>query len=298
MLTRRSFAIRTGLTLTAIGSGSRLHLASAATGGPDGFVQALEEIEASSGGRLGVALLDTATGTRMGRRRDEPFPMCSTFKVLAAGAVLTQVDAGLAQLSHRVRFVESDVVANSPITKDRVGGDGMTLAELCAAAIDYSDNTAGNMLLGQIGGPAGLTRFARSLGDPVTRLDRKETELNESLPGDSRDTTTPAAMLANLDKLIFGSALSAGSRDQLVAWLKDNTTGGTRLRAGLPRDWSFGDKTGAGELGSTNDIAVIWPVERKPVVVTAYLTGTAAPVEQRNATLASVGRAVATALQS
>lgn len=298
MLTRRSFAIRTGLTLTAIGSGSRLHLASAATGGPDGFVQALEEIEASSGGRLGVALLDTATGTRMGRRRDEPFPMCSTFKVLAAGAVLTQVDAGLAQLSHRVRFVESDVVANSPITKDRVGGDGMTLAELCAAAIDYSDNTAGNMLLGQIGGPAGLTRFARSLGDAVTRLDRKETELNESLPGDPRDTTTPAAMLANLDKLIFGSALSAGPRDQLVAWLKGNTTGGTRLRAGLPRDWSFGDKTGAGERGSTNDIAVIWPVGRKPVVVTAYLTGTAAPVEQRNATLASVGRAVATALQS
>ena len=172
----------------------------------------------------------------------------------------------------------------------------MTLAELCAAAIDYSDNTAGNMLLAQIGGPEGLTRFARTLGDAVTRLDRRETALNESLPGDPRDTTTPAAMLANLDSLVLGSALSGGSRDQLTAWLKGNTTGGTRLRAGLPADWAVGDKTGAGDRGSTNDIAVIWPPGRKPVLVTAYLTGTTASTEQRNATHASVGRAVLAAL--
>ncbi|MCW6511599.1 class A beta-lactamase [Hyphomicrobiales bacterium BP6-180914] len=295
MLTRRSFAIRTGLTIMAVGSESRLRLAAAPASA--GFVQALAEIEAGSGGRLGVAFLDTTTGIQLGQRQDEPFPMCSTFKVLAAGAVLTQADTGVVQLSNRVRFTPDDVVANSPITKDRVGGEGMTLAELCAAAIDFSDNTAGNMLLRQIGGPVGLTRFARSLDDAVTRLDRVETALNESLPGDLRDTTTPGAMLANLYKLVLGPALSGGSRDQLVTWLKGNTTGGMRLRAGLPTTWVVGDKTGAGSRGSTNDIAVIWPVGQKPVLVTAYLTGTDASVEQRNATIASVGRAVANALR-
>ncbi|WP_428351403.1 class A beta-lactamase [Lichenifustis flavocetrariae] len=279
----------------AVGSESRLRLAAAPASA--GFVQALAEIEAGSGGRLGVAFLDTTTGIQLGQRQDEPFPMCSTFKVLAAGAVLTQADTGVVQLSNRVRFTPDDVVANSPITKDRVGGEGMTLAELCAAAIDFSDNTAGNMLLRQIGGPVGLTRFARSLDDAVTRLDRVETALNESLPGDLRDTTTPGAMLANLYKLVLGPALSGGSRDQLVTWLKGNTTGGMRLRAGLPTTWVVGDKTGAGSRGSTNDIAVIWPVGQKPVLVTAYLTGTDASVEQRNATIASVGRAVANALR-
>ncbi len=298
MITRRSFTNRAGLTLMGLGLGANMQAPWAATGGPSRFGPAVEQIEASSGGRLGVALLDTATGARMGHREHELFPMCSTFKVLAAGAVLTQVDAGQAQLSQRIRFEASDVVANSPITKGRIGGDGMTLAELCTAAIEYSDNTAGNMLLGQIGGPAGLTQFAHSLGDTVTRLDRTETDLNESLPGDPRDTTTPAAMLANLNSLVLGSALSGGLRDQLAAWLKGNTTGGTRLRAGLPADWSVGDKTGAGERGSTNDIAVIWPAGRKPVLVTAYLTGTAVPVEQRNAALASVGRAVAVVLEA
>ncbi|MGI3899254.1 MAG: class A beta-lactamase [Janthinobacterium lividum] len=296
MLTRRLLVLRTGLTLMGVGLLTKAQIASAAPEGEE-FVRAIREIEAGSGGRLGVALLDTATGTRIGYRPDEAFPMCSTFKVLAASAVLTQVDAGAARLSSRVRFMQSEVVANSPITKDRVGGDGMTLAELCAAAIQYSDNTAGNMLLGQIGGPAGLTRFARSLGDPVTRLDRMETELNESLPGDPRDTTTPNAMLADLDALVLGSALSIGSRDQLIAWLCGNTTGGTRLRAGLPASWSVGDKTGAGERGSINDVAAIWAPDRMPVLVTAYLTGTAAPADQRNATLASVGRAVSAAIR-
>ncbi len=295
MLTRRFLVLRTGLTLMGVGLLTRSQAASAASDG-DEFGRAIREIEDGSGGRLGVSVLDTATGTRMGHRQDEAFPMCSTFKVLAAGAVLTQVDAGAARLSSRVRFARSEVVANSPITKDRVGGDGMTLAELCAAAIQYSDNTAGNMLLGQIGGPAGLTRFAQSLGDPVTRLDRTETDLNESLPGDPRDTTTPNAMLANLDALVLGSALSTGSRDRLTAWLRGNTTGGTRLRAGLPTEWTVGDKTGAGERGSTNDVAVIWAPGRRPVLVTAYLTGTAAPADRRNATLASVGRAVFAAI--
>ena len=299
MITRRIFTINTSLAFMGLGLGLGLGLGAqmpasrAATGTAEGFAAAIKRIEAGSGGRLGVALLDTASGTRTGYREHEAFPMCSTFKVLAAGAVLTQVDAGRARLSDRIRFTADALVTYSPITKNRIGGEGMTLAELCAAAIGYSDNTAANLLLGRIGGPAGLTQFARALGDPVTRLDRTEPDLNEARPGDPRDTTTPAAMLGDLNSLGLGSALSDGSRAQLVAWLKGNTTGGTRLRAGLPGDWAIGDKTGSGGRGSANDIAVIWPAGRKPIVVTAYLTDTEAPADQRNAALAAVGRAVA-----
>lgn len=298
MLTRRTFATYAGLTTLGLGLRSVPLAAQTATRASGELTRALAQAEAASGGRLGVALLDKNSGMTTGYRADERFPLCSTFKVLAAGAVLTRVDAGQTQLGTRVRFALSDVVANSPITKERAGAEGMTLAELCAAAIEYSDNTAGNMLLGQIGGPARLTQFARSLDDQVTRLDRTETDLNESLPGDLRDTTSPNAMLADLDSLVLGSALLNGSREQLTAWLRANTTGGTRLRAGLPAGWSVGDKTGAGERGSTNDIAVIWPPGRKPALLTAYLTNTAAPVEQRNATLAAVARAAAAFLQA
>jgi beta-lactamase class A len=296
LITRRMFVGRVGAGLMFASLARPARPAIAATSHPENTRAALAEIETRSGGRLGVALLDTGTGERFSYREDELFPMCSTFKVLAAGAVLAQVDAGQAQLGQRIRYTAADLVEYSPITKPRADGDGMSLAELCAAAIDYSDNTAGNMLLRQIGGPAGLTRFARSLGDPVTRLDRVETELNESLPGDPRDTTTPAAMLSDLQKLAIGDALSAASRDQLVAWLEANTTGGARIRAGLPGGWRVGDKTGSGDRGSTNDIAVIWPPGRKPALVTAYLTATSAPPDARNEAHAAVGRLVAQAL--
>jgi beta-lactamase class A len=188
------------------------------------------------------------------------------------------------------------MVDYSPVTKDRVGGDGMTLAELCAAAITYSDSTAANLLLATMGGPQGLTAYARSIGDPVTRLDRIELDLNEAVPGDPRDTTTPAAMLQNLRTLLFGNALSAASKDQLTAWLINNRTGDKRLRAGLPPGWRCGDKTGTGERGSTDDIGVIWPPQGAPVLVTVYLTETTAPTEARNATIADVGRAIARAM--
>jgi beta-lactamase class A len=286
VITRRLFT--SGLGAAGAGLGAKASLAAPFSARE--FQATIAEIESRSGGRLGVAFLDTGTGERFGYREDESFPMCSTFKVLASGAVLAQVDAGQAQLQQRIRFEESDLVEYSPITKAHAGRDGMTLSELCAAALDYSDNTAANMLLRQIGGPAALTRFARSLGDPVTRLDRIETELNEALPGDPRDTTTPAAMLADLEKLALGAALSNASRDQLTAWLRANTTGETRIRAGLPAGWSVGDKTGSGDRGTTNDVAVIWPPHRKPAVVTAFLTATSAPVDVRNEALASVGR--------
>jgi beta-lactamase class A len=187
-------------------------------------------------------------------------------------------------------------VVNSAISKNRAGGEGMTIAELCEAAMIVSDNTAGNLLLAILGGPEGLTGYARSLGDMTTRLDRIEPGLNEAVAGDPRDTTSPAAMLGNLRTLVLGHALSASSRDRLTGWLIGNKTGDTRLRAGLPSGWRVGDKTGSGERGTTNDVGIIWPPDRAPVLVSIYLTGTAQDSEQRNATLAAVGRAVVSAL--
>ena len=174
----------------------------------------------------------------------------------------------------------------------------MTLAELCAAALNYSDNTAGNLLLASLGGPRALTAYARSIGDPITRLDRIEPYLGEAVPGDPRDTTTPAAMLQNLRILLFGDALSAGSKDQLTAWLIGNRTGDARLRAGLPPGWRRGDKTGSGQRGSTNDVGVIWPPQGAPILVTVYLTETTAASEARNAMLADVGRAIVSAFSA
>jgi beta-lactamase class A len=259
------------------------------------LAEELSRIESGSGGRLGVAILDTGTQRHAEYRAAELFPMCSTFKLLAAAAVLKRAENGQDQLQRRIKFQASDLVVYSPVTKDHVGGDGMTLAELCAAALKYSDNTAGNLLLASLGGPQGLTAYARSIGDPVTRLDRIEPDLGEAVPGDPRDTTTPAAMLQNLRSLMFGNVLSAASKDQLTTWLLGNRTGDTRLRAGLPPGWRCGDKTGSGERGSTNDIGVIWPPQGAPVLVTIYLTETSAASEARNATLADVGRAIARA---
>ncbi len=295
MVTRRRFV--QGACAALIGYGSGRPREGRAAGGPlNGLAGELAKIERESGGRLGVAVLDTATGARWGNRADERFPMCSTFKLLAAAAILARVDAGRERLDRRVRFDASDVVVYSPITKDRIGEPGMSLAELCEAALTVSDNTAGNLLLASLGGPDGLTAYARSLGDATTRLDRIEPDLNEARPGDPRDTTSPMAMLSNLHALVLGDALSAASKDQLTKWLLGNKTGDARLRAGLPKDWRVGDKTGSGEAGTANDVGVAWPPGRAPVVITAYLTETSATGEQRNATLAAVGRAVSAAI--
>lgn len=237
------------------------------------------QIEGRSGGRLGVAIRDRETGLSYGHRADELFPMCSTFKMLACAAVLARVDAGGEDLDRRIRFDANDVVTYSPATKDRAGGDGMTLAELCEAAITLSDNTAANLIIGSLGGPSGVTAYARSIGDTVTRLDRMEPSLNEAIPGDARDITIPNAMAADLHALVLGDRLSQRSRDQLTAWLVSNKTGGARLRAGLPKGWRVGDKTGSGERGTANDIAVIWPPNRKPLIVSVYLTDTKASTD-------------------
>jgi beta-lactamase class A len=260
----------------------------------DPVTRMLADVERRLTARLGAFILDTELGRQWRHRPTERFPMCSTFKVLAAGAVLTRVDEGREHLDRLVRFEIGDVVSYSPVTKARTGS-GMTLAELCEAALTQSDNTAGNLLLKSTGGPAGLTAFARTLGDSETRLDRWETELNEAKPGDPRDTTTPEAMAVNLRALAIGSALSVRSRDQLVAWLVANKTGDAKLRAGLPKDWRVGDKTGGGDQGTMNDIAVLWPPGRKPVIATLYMTETTASFDDRNAAFAEIARAIAAA---
>jgi beta-lactamase class A len=264
--------------------------------GDQRFLDEIKRLERESGGRLGVGVIETATGARHSHRGDERFPMCSTFKALAAAAVLAQVDAGKEQLSRRISYDASALITYSPVTEKHVG-DGMTLAELCDAAVTLSDNTAANLLLASIGGPAGLTSFARSLDDQFTRLDRNEPTLNEALADDPRDTTTPNAMASTLQSLVLGTkALTAPSRAQLTAWLIGNKTGDTRLRAGLAKDWRVGDKTGTGSHGTSNDIGVVWPPNTAPVVITAYLTGANVSATQQNATLASVARAVSAML--
>nr|AMP54146.1 classA [uncultured bacterium] len=264
----------------------------------NGLATKLAEIEARLGARLGVAILDTQTGRHWEHRADERFPLCSTFKVLACGAILARADVGQEDLDRRIRFEASDVVTYSPVTQNRVGGEGMTLAELCEAAITQSDNTAGNLILESLGGPHSVTEFARSLGDSVTRLDRWETDLNEAKPGDPRDTTTPKAVLADLQSLILENVLSRQSREQLARWMVANKTGDAKLRAGLPDDWRIGDKTGGGDYGTMNDVAVIWPPDREPLIISVYMTESEASFDDRNAAVADIGRAVKTALNA
>lgn len=251
-----------------------------------------QAIEATAAGRLGVAVLDTANGRLEGHRLDERFPMCSTFKWLAAALVLHRVDAGQEQLDRRIRFGPEALVPYAPVTSRRVGGEGMTLAELCEAAITLSDNPAGNLLLQSFGGPEALTHYARTLGDTMTRLDRWEPELNEATPGDPRDTTTPRAMATALRAAMLGTALSTASRDQLVRWMEATQTNGKRLRADLPAGWRMGSKTGTGARGTTNDVGVFWPPGRAPVVVAVYLTDTGADESTRNAAVAGVAHGI------
>ena len=291
MTTRRSFVAGAG-ALAGWGL-SGASAAPAASGLPGTLTADLARLEFENGGRLGVAVHDTGSGAKAGHRDGERFPMCSTFKLLAAAAVLKRVDGGQERLDRRIVFTASDIVVNSPITKERVGGNGMTLAELCEAAMIVSDNTAGNLILASLGGPQAITEYARTLGDTITRLDRIEPDLNEAVPGDPRDTTTPQAMLGNVRNLVLGKALSTASKEQLIKWLRGNKTGDTRLRAGLPAGWLTGDKTGSGERGTTNDVGVVWPPGRAPIVVAIYFTETTVTAEKRNAVLAAVGRALA-----
>ena len=257
-----------------------------------GLRQAVAAIERTHGERLGVSFLDTGTGRRFAYRGDERFPMCSTSKVLSAAYVLARVDAGRERLSRRVLYEKRDLVTYSPTTEGHVG-KGLTMEELCEAAVVLSDNTAANLMLRSFGGPAGLTAYLRSQGDRTTRLDRTEPTLNEAKKGDPRDTTTPNAMLQTLRKTVLGSSLSPSGRRQLAVWMEACQTGDARIRAGIPRRWRVGDKTGTGGNGATNDVAVIWPPGRAPLVMTVYTVGSKASEAERSAVLARIARLLA-----
>jgi beta-lactamase class A len=256
----------------------------------------LRKLEARSGGRLGVAVLDTATGRLIGNRIDERFAMCSTCKALAVAFVLSRVDRNVERLNRRITCTEHDLVSPFIATKPHVGLGGMTIAELCEAAITVSDSTAANLLFASFGGPAAVTAYLRSLGDPVTRLDRVEPARNIVKPGETHDTTSPAAMAATLRRLLLGNALSDTSRALLTGWMigaKDAAV--HRLRVGLPAGWRIANKPGTwdGDESATNDIGVIWPPGRAPIVVTAYLGEAPGSVESQEAVLADVARIVA-----
>ncbi len=246
-------------------------------------------LEKASGGRLGVTLLDTASGRRLGHRQDERFPMCSTFKAVLVATVLSKADAGELSLDARLPVREQDLLPHAPVTRRHVGKD-LTVRDLCRATMITSDNPAANLLLGAVGGPPAVTAFLRANGDRVTRNDRLEPEVNRFTPGDPRDTTSPAAMAASLQRLVLGSVLAPASRAQLADWLVDNETGANCLQAGLSARWRVGDKTGSNGVDTRNDIAVLWPrAGGAPWVLTAYLQGAGGSSAQRDAVLARVG---------
>lgn len=253
--------------------------------------QKLAELEKSTGGRLGVALINTADNSQIVYRGAERFPMCSTSKVMAASAILKQSETKKELLNQRVEIKKSDLVNYNPIAEKHLD-TGMTLGELSAAALQYSDNTAMNKLIAELGGPAGVTKFARSIGDSTFRLDRTEPTLNTAIPGDKRDTTSPLAMAKSLQNLALGKALGEPQRAQLVEWLKGNTTGAESIRAGLPATWVVGDKTGSGDYGTTNDIAVIWPENHAPLVLVTYFTQPHQDAKARKDVLAAAAKIV------
>ncbi|MEA5390768.1 class A beta-lactamase [Cyanobium gracile UHCC 0139] len=252
----------------------------------------LAALEARSGGRLGVFAIDTASGARIGHRAGERFPLCSTFKAILAGAALDRSQREPGFLEQRIRFGRQDLVTYSPIAEQHLE-DGLTVAEMAAATVQYSDNTAANQLMARLGGPAGLTAFARSIGNRTFRLDRWETALNSAIPGDPRDTDTPAGMGSSLQALVLGTALGSPQRRRLQDWLIGNTTGDRRVRAGVPTGWRVGDKTGScGVYGTANDVAVVWPPDRAPIVLAIFHTQTDPAAQAQEGVIAAAATIV------
>lgn len=254
--------------------------------------EVVRTVEQRLDARVGVALYDSATGETWSYQGDDRFPITSTFKTLACAALLSRAEKGVEHLDRRVTFTEDDLVTYSPVTETRTGEPGMTLEELCEATMATSDNSAANFVLDALGGPDSVTGFARDLGDTITRLDRTETTLNEATPGDPRDTTTPNAMVNNLRKLVLGDALTDGSRDTLISWLRGNRVSDNLLRAVIPQDWKIGDRSGAGGYGSRSITAVLWPPNREPLVLAIYITETGATFDERNSAIADIGHVV------
>lgn len=251
-------------------------------------------IESQAQGRLGLHVIDSGSGAAAGYRSDERFPMCSTFKTLLAARVLYLAQKDQISLWRKMYYAPSELVPWSPVTEKRAGANGgLTVQELCEAAVVISDNTAANVLLDATGGPAALTAWLAEMGDKTTRLDRREPQLNTAIAGDERDTSTPAAMAQSLQALVLDGAIDGFGRALLQQWLLDSRTGDKRLRAGMPVDWKIGGKTGSGENGTACDSILVWPTpQSSPLLVTAYLTGSKLDGPGRDAVLAKVGESV------
>jgi beta-lactamase class A len=267
-------------------------LAAHAGDNPEGLIG---EIEKRAGGRLGASVFDTETGRRIRHRADERFPMCSTFKLLLAASVLNRIENGLEQDATWVPYTKADLLDYAPVTRANLSKGGMTVRDLMAAMIEYSDNTAANLLLKEIGGPGKVTGFARSIGDDVTRLDRNEPSLNTAVPGDPRDTTTPDAMIEDMRRLFRGKHGEVQNYALLPMMLASRTAD-NRIRAGLPKGWKSANKTGTGAYGSTNDIAIVFPPVRKPFFIAVYYTESKLDMAKRETVLADVARIVSKTL--
>jgi beta-lactamase class A len=249
-----------------------------------------------AGARIGVAAIDTGSGRRLLHDPDGRYPLASTFKLPLAAMVLAEVEAGRLRLDEELPFAPGDPLGNSPVVAASAARGRLALEPLAAAIVQVSDNSAANAILRRIGGPEALTRFMRSAGDTVTRLDRYEMELGSNLPGDPRDTTSAAAMAALVRTLVLGDRLAPASRARLVDWMTTSVPGADRIRAGLPADWRWGHKTGTADRGGVNDVGIAWPPGRAPIVIASYLTGGDAEAPARAAAHAAVGRLVAEVL--
>ena len=270
-----------------------------------GFIGRMTAIQARLGGRLGVSALtgsgDNAASGSLAIQSTERFAHCSTFKWVLATRVLQMADQGHVTLDKAIPYGKADLLDYAPLTKanltkENVGKGHMTLAELCAAAVTLSDNTAANLLLAQVGGPAGLTQFVRGLGDSVTRFDRTEPDLNSNQANDPRDTTTPAAMAGLLKTVYTTPVLKPDSLAQLKAWMVGCQTGLKQIRAGVPAGWTVADKTGRGN-GAVNDVAVVWPKdkngkEQAPVFLAIFTTGGTLGDDERNQIIADTAKLV------
>jgi beta-lactamase class A len=255
--------------------------------------QRVMSIEGKFGGKLGVAILDTGTGHMFTSRGDERFPFCSVGKFAGVAALLARVDQGEEVLSRLIAYTKHDLVAHSPVTELHLA-TGMTVGALCAASIKLSDNSAHNLILDSVGGPSAVTQFHRSMGDRITRVDRREPELNSVEAGDLRDTTSPRAIALFMQRVLMGNVLSPTSRTQLLDLLIGTKTGDKRLRAATPLGWQVGDKTGTGPRNATNDIAIVLPPGRPPIMIAAFYLESTASLEDREAVLAEVGRLAVT----
>ena len=252
--------------------------------------------ERETGGRAGLYAENLATGAKIAWRADERFLMCSTFKASLAAFVLARVDRGEDQLDKLVSYGPQDLLDYAPVAKRNLAYGAMSVADMCKATVELSDNTCANMLLARTGGPAALTAFWRATGDAVSRLDHNEPELNRSRPGDPNDTTTPAAMAGNVRRFLLGEVLSQTSRGHLTEWMINCKTGDNRLRAGLPKHWKIGNKTGTNGEDAAGDIAMTWPTSGGAVVICAYTQGGAPKPDQFTAVFTKIGKMVGSKL--